>query len=416
MEHMEYDILIVGGGAAGLTAAVCAGRFAESFCPAPPLRIAVVEKKDVTGKKLSATGNGRCNLSNAACTDRAEVDGFFRAVGLVTRTDDAGRMYPYGEEAAEVTALLTKTARDFHTEFFMNCQVTQICPVPKRKPEQDCSVPGGFVVEINRKDPGRGDSGFMTLRCRRLLLAAGGKSCSVFGTTGDGYVLARQLGHRVTSLAPSLVPVQVDADLRDLAGVRTKASVQLLHQGRRVAAENGEVQFQKDCISGICIMNLSRLLVLNREKTMPEAFREYEIVLDLMPEYSMEEVRRMISGKNGSLQTLVKRKLAGWILKQYEMQGRCSAEGKDLAFLLKHLTFSVTGTKGWNDAQVTRGGVAMDEVDPDTMESKRIPGLYFSGEILDYDGPCGGFNLHFAWKSGIRAGKAMADAIRKERE
>ncbi len=443
---MDFDILIAGGGASGLAAAISAARFAKSVSPARSLRIGLLEKKEIPGKKLSATGNGRCNLSNAACGDRETVDRFFSSVGLVTRIDEAGRMYPYGEEAGEVSALLTETALSYDVKIMINCQVTQIRPAGEARPPVSsgagesrpqtgaegeplpqsgqggktpaaCGASGGFIVEINRigsRDGGEGDlpgtkgrhsdqtAGSRHLRCRILLLSMGGKSYSVFGTSGDGYGLARRLGHSVTRLAPSLVPIQVSEDLKGLAGVRTKADVTLLHLGKPVARETGEVQFNKDCLSGICIMNLSRLLVLNPGKPFAEAFGEYGLQLDLLPEFSREEAAEILRQKGGSLQTLVKKKLAAWI--------EAAPDPAVMADRLKSLTFSVCGTKGWNDAQVTRGGVTLEEVDPDTMESKLVPGLYFAGEILNYDGPCGGFNLHFAWDSGIRAGKAMAAA------
>ncbi len=456
---MDFDILIAGGGASGLAASISAARFAKSVSPARSLRIGLLEKKEIPGKKLSATGNGRCNLSNAACSGREEVDGFFASIGLVTRTDEAGRMYPYGEEAAEVSALLTETALSYDVKIMTDCQVTQIRPMGN--PPAACVASGGFIVEINRTGSPDGRNGGLSgakdrlsgaksdlsaekgcsadqtdgrrhLRCRILLLSMGGKSYSVFGTSGDGYGFARRLGHTVTRLAPSLVPIQVSEDLQGLAGVRTKADVTLLHLGRPVAREMGEVQFNKDCLSGICIMNLSRLLVLNPEKPFAEAFKEYELQLDLLPEFSREEVTEILRQKSGSLQTLVKKKLASWIEAAAErsavsespaaaenpaaaesLAGSDSLTAADPAAMadrLKSLTFSVCGTKGWNDAQVTRGGVVLEEVDPDTMESKLVPGLYFAGEILNYDGPCGGFNLHFAWESGIRAGKAMAAA------
>ena len=467
---MDFDILIVGGGASGLAAAISAARFAKSVSPARSLRIGLLEKKEIPGKKLSATGNGRCNLSNAACSDRETVDRFFSSVGLVTRIDEAGRMYPYGEEAGEVSALLTETALSYDVKIMTNCQVTQIRPAGEARPPVSgagesrpqtgaegeplpqsgqggktpaaCVASGGFIVEINCSGSPDGRDGGLSgangrrpeqtagsrqLRCRILLLSMGGKSYSVFGTSGDGYGLARRLGHSVTRLAPSLVPIQVSEDLKGLAGVRTKADVTLLHLGRPVARETGEVQFNKDCLSGICIMNLSRLLVLNPEKPFAEAFAEYTLQLDLLPEFSREEVIEILRQKGGGVQTLVKRKLAAWMEEKTaaEAAGQehpavpenpaapespAAADPVVMADRLKSLTFSVCGTKGWNDAQVTRGGVVLEEVNPETMESHLVPGLYFAGEILNYDGPCGGFNLHFAWESGIRAGKAMAAA------
>ena len=386
----QFDLVIAGGGAAGLAAAVQAGLLLKDSPAACLPRVALIEKKEVPGKKLSATGNGRCNLSNEACTEREEVDSFFDCLGLLTRTDEAGRMYPYSEEAGEVTSLLTETARDLHTEIITSCQISRVLS----------GADGGFLLEAN------GPSGTFGIRCRKLLLSMGGKSYSAFGTTGDGYGIARRLGHTVTRLAPSLVPVQVQEDLNPLAGTRAKAKAVLLRCGEVVAEEEGEVQFNRDCISGICIMNLSRLLVLNPEKKFEEAFAEYELSLDLIPEYSEEELLEVLSRKTAEkmLQGLVRKKLAAYIQQKAENPA-------ETVRILKDLHFTVSGTKGWNDAQVTRGGVVLDEVNPETMESKILPGLYFAGEILDYDGPCGGWNLHFAWQTGLKAGRAMAEAV-----
>ena len=391
----KFDIVIAGGGAAGLAAAVKAGLLAKSAGAASPLRIALIEKKEVPGKKLSATGNGRCNLSNAACTEREEVDSFFDCLGLLTRTDEAGRMYPYSEEAGEVSSLLTETARSFNVEIMTECQITRVVPAAE----------DGFLLVAEGAD------GTFGIRCRRLLLSMGGKSYSAFGTTGDGCSIARKLGHTVTRLAPSLVPVQVKEDLVPLAGVRAKAKVSLMHCGVTAAEEEGEVQFNKDSLSGICIMNLSRLLVLNPEKPFEEAFAEYELSLDLVPEYSAAELESVLLRKpeEQMLRALVRKKLAGYISQKADGAG-------ETARLLKDLRFQVSGTKGWNDAQVTRGGVMLEEVDGETMESKILPGLYFAGEVLDYDGPCGGWNLHFAWQTGLRAGKAMAESLLAARQ
>ncbi len=392
----QFDLVIAGGGAAGLAAAAEAGLLAKSSPTGFSPRVALIEKKDVPGKKLSATGNGRCNLSNAACTDREDVDSFFNCLGLLTRTDEAGRMYPYSEEAAEVSALLTETARSLNTEIITGCQISRVVPAAE----------GGFLLEVNQGADSFG------IRCSKLLLAMGGKSYSAFGTTGDGYGMARRLGHTVTRLAPSLVPVQVTEDLSPLAGVRVKARVSLLRCGEVIDSEEGEVQFNKDCISGICIMNLSRLLVLNPEKPFAEAFAEYELVLDLVPELEEENLAEYLKKKpeEQMLQGLVRKKLAAYILERAAEAGECAELCPTVSNLLKNLRFTVSGTKGWNDAQVTRGGVVLDEVNDQTMESRLVPGLYFAGEILDYDGPCGGWNLHFAWQTGLKAARAMMQA------
>lgn len=417
-ETHQFDLVIAGGGAAGLAAAVEIGILSKSSCGDLAPKVALIEKKEVPGKKLSATGNGRCNLSNAACSDREEVDSFFHCLGLLTRTDEAGRMYPYSEEAGEVSALLADSAKHLGVDFFLDTQITKVEPLSG----------GGFLIDGESKEKK------FQFSCKKLLIAMGGKSYSAFGTTGDGYGIARRLGHSVTRLAPSLVPVCVDADLGGLAGVRTKAKVSLYHKGIFVAEETGEIQFNKDCISGICIMNLSRLLVLDGTKPFNEAFAEYELRMDLVPEYSCEQLVLLLSSKpqQQMLQTLVRKKLAAELLRRAAMPALATnavastsasapsevqspvkavapVDVKRVAELLKDFRFTVSGTKGWNDAQVTRGGVVMDEIDEKTMESKILRGLYFAGEVLNYDGPCGGWNLHFAWQTGLKAAHGMVE-------
>lgn len=314
-------------------------------------------------------------------------------------------MYPYSEEAGEVSALLVDSAKHLGADFFLNTQIMKVEPLSG----------GGFLIDGESKEKK------IQFACKKLLIAMGGKSYSAFGTTGDGYGIARRLGHSVTRLAPSLVPVCVDADLGGLAGVRTKAKVSLYHKGVFVAEETGEIQFNKDCISGICIMNLSRLLMLDGTKPFNEAFAEYELRMDLVPEYSCEQLIQLLLRKpqHQMLQTLVRKKLAAELLRcaaSAPASAQASAASaaapfdvKRVAELLKDFRFTVSGTKGWNDAQVTRGGVVMDEIDEKTMESKILRGLYFAGEVLNYDGPCGGWNLHFAWQTGLKAAHGMVE-------
>lgn len=400
----DFDILILGGGAAGLTAAISAALSAGR----EKISIGILEKKETVGKKLAATGNGRCNLSNVHCMGRGEVDEFFSQIGLITKIDDTGRMYPHGEEASEVVALLEETARFLHVQIITGCRTENIAAMTGPQHQQGWQI-GGVAA----------DGSSFNLTAKKVLLATGGKSYSIFGATGDGYLMARKLGHQVSRLAPSLVPITVKEDISPLAGVRSKASGTLFFDGQAVACESGEVQFQKDALSGICMMNLSRLLVLPQGLSLKEGFAKYEISLDLVPEYTEEDLVRLLEKKAQSMDrllcTLVKKKLALWLTKDMRENGVGRQELWQLAHRLKNLHFHVTGTKGWNDAQVTRGGVALEEVDEKTMASKIAQGIYFAGEVLNYDGPCGGYNLHFAWKSGVRAGRAMAEAALTER-
>ena len=406
----SYDIAVIGGGASGLAAAITSARMAEGAS------VAVFEKKETTGKKLSAAGNGRCNISNVGCESLEQVMDFFGSVGISLRKDDEGRLYPYAEEGAEVTALLTACARNEGVEFFLNSEI-------KGMEAEPC---GGFLLFVGGKDAdGDGTSG-KRVTAKNVLLATGGKSYASMGTTGDGYIMARKLGHRVSRLVPALTGIEVCEDLTALKGVRVKAEASLFKDGKMVFSERGEVQFRADSLSGICIMNMSRHIRRDGE---------YEIRINTVPDFGPEELGQMLRSRfavkgltaEEALKTLVKKPLAQYALKNAGMraddkaimfldteeefcgreQGRQKLES--LAKELCNMSFKVKDLKGWNEAQVTAGGVELSEVNSITMESKLVPGLFFSGEVLDYDGPCGGYNLHHAWLTGIRAGKGMAE-------
>ena len=385
----SYDIAIIGSGASGLAAAETAGR-------TPGLSVAVFEKKDTAGKKLSASGNGRCNISNIRCSHLEEVMDFFGSAGIVVRKDEEGRLYPYGEEAGEVTSLLVSCAKTCGVEFYFNSEITGMEAAPR----------GGFLLFVGPKKH--------RVHAHTVLIATGGKSYASMGTTGDGYIMARKLGHSVGSLVPALTAVEVRENISGLKGVRTKAEASLYKNGEMIFSERGEVQFRSDSLSGICIMNMSRHI---------RRGADYEIKINLAADFSRAELESILKNKfavNGltageALRTLVKKPLISAVLSEAGIEpgessltlAADSDRMKRLADALDSMSFRVKGLKGWNEAQVTSGGVAPDEVDTMTMESKLLPGLFFSGEVLDYDGPCGGYNLHHAWLSGIRAGKGM---------
>lgn len=382
------DICIIGGGASGLAAAVEAGMAGFGH------RVILLEKRQGTGSKICASGNGRCNLSNEACPDVRITLEFFGRIGVLTRTDEAGRIYPYSEEAADVERALRRAAERLGVAVLVNTAVTGL--------EKD---DGGFTVTAEATWDGKKEIRFIS--AKKVLVAAGGKAAPKLGTTGDGYSMARKLGHRVNSPVPVLTAIEVTENVSVLSGVREKARASLYRDGKCIFCEDGEVQFTKDSLSGICIFNMSRFLKLGKGKTLKDGFKEYEIYLDFMPEFSPAQVedflreqdKRGLSGEL-ALNSVVKEKLARAVA------GRILSD-ENPARQIKALKFTPKMPKGWETAQVTRGGVALSEVDGITMESRKVPGLYFAGEVLDYDGPCGGFNLNHAWITGIKAGRGL---------
>ena len=384
------NICIIGGGASGLAAAITAGR------EDPGKSILIIEKKDNVGKKLAATGNGKCNLTNTNCENMDEILEFFDSVGIFTRADEEGRVYPYCSQARDVVYALEKAAGSAGVDTVTDTTVEKI--------EKTAD---SFVIKTNKG----------TFESEKLLIATGGKSAPQFGTSGDGYTFAKQFGHTVNRLAPVLTGIEVREDLKSVKGVRVKALVKLMKDGQPVEEEYGEVQFNEDGISGICVMNLSRFIKLEEGESFAEGISRYSVEMDFVPEVDaadLEEMlqRRMAAGVENTddlILSIVPDKLRKSIMKDYSELSEVRL--CKLTDELKSWKLSVKGTKGWKVAQCTAGGVALDEINPQTMESTLIKGLYFAGEVTDYDGPCGGFNLQYAWETGIKAGKAMANDL-----
>ena len=387
---MIYDVIIVGGGAAGLMAA-------SKLC-SKNKKVLVLEGAQRVGKKLLSTGAGRCNLSNknispaCFCGDTYFLREFlekysyerirdeFLKLGLLIREDNEGRAYPYSMQATTVLDILRKESEKAET--VCECEVIDI------KKSKD-------IFKIFSKD-GKAFEG------KNVIIACGGKASNQLASKTGGYMLAEKMGHKIKSLIASLVPVLVNPnEVKALKGIRARAKVTLLDNGKTIAEDLGEVQFADGALSGICVFNISRF-----------AKKGMKIRLDLMPEYSKEEIEKMIKEDVASeifLGMLNKRVYAqAFKAKGFSLSEKISP--KDAAFCVKNFEFNVLGTQGFDKAQVTAGGVSISEIDPKTMQSKKADGLYFAGEILDIDGLCGGFNLHFAWSSAFAA---CEDIIRR---
>lgn len=394
-----FDIAIAGAGAAGLAAAITAKTVS------PEMSVAIFEKKEEAAKKLRASGNGRGNLSNSGCEAFEEALRFFADSGIAVRIDDEGRIYPYSEEAGAVAEALVKRALDMGAELLLDSEVKGV----------EADPDGGFRLFIS------GKNGDMSLKCGKLLIATGGKSFAAYGSTGDGYRFARSLGHRVTPLVPALTAIEVKEDLRKLKGVRTKGVVSLFDRGCLSFKEAGEIQFREDSLSGICVMDLSSFLPAAETGNAEKAFEGLRIAINLAPDFDSSGLMDFLRAQRTDgrrtaadvLRTIVKEPLIHEILKRAGIsEDRLSSELSAEDFLkiangVRNFSLTPCGRKGWKEAQVTKGGVAMEEICESTSESLIEQGLYFAGEVLDYDGPCGGYNLHNAWLTGIKAGRAM---------
>ena len=384
MRDMErFDVLIIGAGASGLAAASAAAGKGRN--------VAVLERNDKPARKICATGNGRCNYSNRAAEHSAEViEALACGLGIEGAEED-GRLYPRSFEAASVAEALVSGAERAGARVFCGARAVSV-----QKNVQ------GFVVEC---DDGR------IFECGSLVLSTGGKAGIQYGCYGDGYKFAEALGHSVVKPIPALDGLVCEEDISKLHGVRVKAKATLLGGEmalpepagmQPIASETGEVQFTKDGISGICVMDLSRYVRL--EKGL-----RYELVLDLFPEHSEEELKKLFVARKKAfgcgLSWLLPEKLKDYM--HVAVAGLPGSGPERMASLAKSLHFTITGTRGWKTAQTTCGGVPLAEVDPETFESLKMPGLFITGELLDFDGPCGGFNLNWAFFSGLRAGRSI---------
>ncbi len=381
-----YDVIIIGAGAAGMAGAIAAKQ--EN----PKLKLAVLEKMDRPGLKVAASGNGRCNITNTSCPDYLGTMKFFQSIGIMTRDDGRGWIYPYNEEAKSVVSVLKETMKKQGTELFCGKRVTAVSHIDyeetsKVRGDKD----GMFEILVEGEEE--------SYKAKRILLSTGGKSGPKLGTTGDGFILARNLGHMIRTLVPSLTTIETHEDVRYLSGVRAKARVTLYFEGIPVAAEDGEVQFTEKGISGICVYNLTRYMT-----ELP--LDSYGVRIDFLPDvWNIEELlidRENLMGKEDMLLTMVKRPLRKLI------EDEAGGDLHVMANLVKEFPLSVKNLGGWRQAQVTRGGVDLSQVSHETQESTIVKGLFIAGEVLDYDGPCGGFNLNNAWQTGIKAGRAMA--------
>lgn len=405
-------IIIIGGGASGLAAALAAAKVCGGA------RVTVLERLDRVGKKLLATGNGRCNLTNRnaapeyyhsadmarladmlTCTPPDAVLDFFAELGLLCDTQPDGRVYPYCYQASMVLDILRAALERAGVDVACGCEVTTL---EKR--------PGGFTV---RTRDGR------AFAAARAILAAGGQAGPQFGTDGAGFALARAQGHSVATPYPCLVPLRCTAFPAGLKGLRVNCALSLYLDGRCVKTEQGEVQFAEYGLSGIPAMQLSCLLG-------PGA-RGAGASVDFFPGLAFPALRglleqRCASGMFPTLETLllglVAKKLGHAVLKGCGLQPLSRASGSlsrgevnALTGALKGWRFAIEGTLPWAQAQVTGGGVPLAEVEAESCASRKCPGLYLSGEVLDAAGDCGGFNLQWAWATGIAAGQAAARGL-----
>ena len=392
---------IIGGGAAGMAAALAASEYQNCS-------VVLMERQARLGKKLSATGNGRCNLSNLHADDGgyngddphfheyalrtfppAETLQWFADLGLYTVAEPSGKVYPYSDQANSVADVLRfSLARE-------NIEVLTDFEVMKVKKEG-----GKFLVTAKER----------TLEFDRLIVACGGLAGTKLGGTMAGYKLLRAFGHKCTKLRPALVQVKTSwPGVSALKGVRANCRAAIYHNGKRLRESVGEVQFTEFGLSGPVIYEISR--------DACQGSGEWECTLDFLPDLSAERLAELLSKRRASSLTaeelctgILHNRLGRVLVKEADIRSNTPISSltdgqiEDIVSLTKGFTVSLTEPLGMDAAQVTAGGIVTNEFDPQTMESRLIPGLYACGEVLDVDGDCGGYNLQWAWSSGRLAG------------
>ena len=402
------NVAIIGGGASGLVCAIEAARRGHQVC--------VFEKNAKLGRKILATGNGQCNISNLHLNpsryhgefpqfvtsilkrfDALTCKAYFRSLGLEMREGEEGRLYPMSHQASSVVDILVHEGRSLGVQFLCENEVEQIA----QKGEQ-------FSLHVKE--------------AHRLfdacVIASGSLAYPNLGSSGSGYVFAKRLGHTVIEPYPTLVQLLSDEAHLSLAnGVKVEAGVELFVGGTKKQWVQGDVLFTTYGLSGSAILDISR--------TASRACVENEpawVVLDMLPKLSKEAVQSLLQKRlayagNKSLilwlEGIIPKKLALFLIHVNKLEHLTSAsllspkELKKLSFSLKALRLHVKGTKGFESAEVSAGGVDVRELDEKTLMSKKVKNLYFCGEVLDIDGDCGGFNLHFAWGSGYVVGQSI---------
>ena len=404
------DVVIIGGGASGMTAAITAKDFG--------LDVAIVEGTDRIGKKILTTGNGRCNITNSLISFPFEnfhsandgffikslnkfsvedTKAFFLNLGLPIIELEKGKNYPQSLQASSVVDILKMALEEREIPVYNSYKVKSI---HKSK--------GKFTLSTGNEDS-------PVIKCKKLIMACGGKSAPKTGSDGSGYTLAKSLGHSIIEPNPAIVQLKLSHNkLKALSGIKFNGYAEVLCDGKSIRKEFGEILFTDYGISGPPILQISREASLGCFKG-----KEVKILVDMMPDKSLKELEDFLEGHFAvfscrevinSLIGVVNKKMIPILLREagidnlhkpcYELTWK---EKKALINLMKSWEFKCIGTNGFQAAQVTTGGINTKEVDSETLQSKLVDNLYFCGELLDVDGDCGGFNLQWAWSSGFTA-------------
>ncbi len=407
-----HEIIVVGAGAAGMTAAIFAAKEGAD--------VLILEHMETAGKKILATGNGKCNYTNSRqgvenyygddpafvlpVMEQFSFDdtlSFFDELGIYPKEKN-GYYYPASEQASCVREVLLRQLDLLGVNIVYNCGIRSI----ERQKDAFC-----FETK----------SGY--LYSRLCLMATGGCAAKKTGSDGSGFLYPQKMGHRIIDVVPALVQLQgKESFFKEIAGIRAEAVIKLYIDGRLAATESGELQLTDFGISGIPVFQLSRLAAKALKKRQNVCAQ-----INFSPNLAEEELKKILARRfdragidaAGALLGMYNRKLIPLFLRLARIDEKTDAENVSskqlagLAGVIRKFRVSIIGTKKFDTAQATAGGIDTKEIDNKTLESKLVRGLYFAGEMIDIDGRCGGYNLQWAWSSGYVAGTSAARKIRE---
>ncbi|MEG1496137.1 MAG: aminoacetone oxidase family FAD-binding enzyme [Clostridiales bacterium] len=417
--NKKYHIAIIGGGASGLAAAIAAKKTATA-----DLSVAVFERQLRVGKKLIATGNGRCNYTNVStkaenynfsAREFAKIAlskftpenniSFFEKLGIYPDYEENGKVYPYSHQSSSFVDVLRFSAENLGIEIITQTEVQAV-------------KPHGIYFKV-ATDMGN-------FEAKKVIFATGGMASPDLGGTVKGYNLARSMGHSVGDLSPALVQIKTENDLpKSLKGIKFWGNATLKSADKILGEEQGEILFAEYGLSGLPILQLSCYLV-------GQPLGDVWVFLDFFPKISKNELIEILKERQKLLGHLtlenyftgfMNKKTAQLLLKRildrqlsFKVEDLSTEDIFRIASGVKGFKLAVQGVTGWKNAQVTAGGVATAEVFNESMESKIVQGIYFCGELLDVNGDCGGFNLQWAWSSGRLSGESAVKALGMEND
>ncbi|HHV99601.1 MAG TPA: NAD(P)/FAD-dependent oxidoreductase [Clostridiaceae bacterium] len=407
----KKHVIVVGGGAAGMVAAISARRMGAD--------VTLLERNQRVGKKILATGNGRCNFTNinididcfrgnnpkfaySALSSFTVQDTirFFEKLGVQHKVEDFGKVFPMSDQASSILDVLLYELD--------NIGINVICEAYVRD-----------IVKNNDKFILHTEDG-KTYEGDRVIIATGGKAMPSSGSDGNGYELAKKLGHKITPVFPALVQIMLDGSFfKRIEGVKFVGTAEIICNNKSVAKDRGDILFTNYGVSGPPVLQISR-----KAGELLNAGKEAYLKITIMDMMTKEDLQRLINKRfqtaprkpvDFSFVGLINKRLIPVVLEQAGIKDiKCPVanlsvqEREAIVNILIDWRFKVRGTLSWTNAQVTAGGIDTKEIDQKTMESKLLKGLYFAGEIIDIDGMCGGFNLQWAWSSGYIAGQNAA--------